>query len=284
MKRKRGRPEASGGNGARKGATEFRYRARRVHPVAFRLRVIREIEEGHVPLREVCRVFGLGTTTVGTWLRRYQALGEAGLEPKMVGRRTPPSLGDKVKRAAVTALRQEHPDWGTRRIAHLLARSAGLRVSETDVRRMLHEAGLMPETRAPAPAREHGPRRFERAAPNQLWQSDIFTFLLRKHERLYLCAFMDDHSRFIVGWALAHHQRGELVLEALSRAIAKYGTPQEILTDQGRQYTVWRGETTFEQELPVSRFAELPHGVRPSTAEAPAEVPIWPGHENGAIR
>src|SRR5207237_4560857 len=92
-------------------------------------------------------------------------------------------------------------------------------------------------------------RRFERAEPNQLWQSDIFTFLLRRHERLYLAAFMDDHSRFIVSYALAHHQRSTLVLEALQRGIASYGTPREVLTDQGRQYTAWRGETEFEEEL-----------------------------------
>ena len=38
-------------------------------------------------------------------------------------------------------------------------------------------------------------------------------------------------------------------MEALSRAIADYGTPREVLTDQGRQYTAWRGRTEFEEEL-----------------------------------
>jgi hypothetical protein len=66
---------------------------------------------------------------------------------------------------------------------------------------------------------------------------------------LYLTAFMDDHARFIVSHALGHHQRSMLVMEALARGIADYGTPEEILTDQGRQYTAWRGETDFEQEL-----------------------------------
>jgi hypothetical protein len=48
---------------------------------------------------------------------------------------------------------------------------------------------------------------------------------------------------------LAHHQRSALVLEALARGIADYGAPREILTDQGRQYTAWRGSTEFEAEL-----------------------------------
>ncbi len=145
-------------------------------------------------------------------------------------------------------LREQHPEYGTRRIRDVLARFEGLGVSETQVRAILHDTGLL-ETREPTAAREHGPRRFERAAPNQMWQSDIFTFLLRRHERLYLTAFMDDHSRYIVSYTLAHHQRSTLVMEALARGIAAYGTPQEVLTDQGRQYTAWRGETEFEQEL-----------------------------------
>src|SRR5205814_10639946 len=139
-------------------------------------------------------------------------------------------------------------EYGMRRIRDVLKRFEAIGISETEVRRLLHEAKLL-ETPAPTPRPPPLPRRFERAEPNQLWQSDIFSFLLRRHERLYLAAFLDDHSRFLVSHALAHHQRAPLVLEALSRAVADFGTPEEVLTDQGRQYTAWRGETSFEQEL-----------------------------------
>jgi hypothetical protein len=62
----------------------------------------------------------------------------------------------------------------------------------------LHEEGLIEPSPASQPRGPTPPRRFERAKPNQLWQSDIFTFLLRRHERLYLVCFMDDYSRYIV--------------------------------------------------------------------------------------
>ena len=105
-------------------------------------------------------------------------------------------------------------------------------------------------------------QRFERAEPNQLWQSDLFTFLLSRHERIYVAAFLDDHSRYLVSLAMAHHQRSVLVLEALSRGIADYGAPREILTDQGRQYTAWRGSTEFEAELKrhgIAHVKSRPH-------------------------
>src|SRR5262245_39349870 len=60
---------------------------------------------------------------------------------------------------------------------------------------------------------------------------------------------MDDYSRYLVSLVMAHHQRSSLVLEALSRGIAEYGGPVEVLTDQGRQYVAWRGHTDFEAEL-----------------------------------
>jgi transposase InsO family protein len=60
---------------------------------------------------------------------------------------------------------------------------------------------------------------------------------------------MDDYSRYLVSWELAHHQKASLVIEALERGIADYGQPREVLTDQGRQYAAWRGTTEFQELL-----------------------------------
>jgi hypothetical protein len=39
------------------------------------------------------------------------------------------------------------------------------------------------------------------------------------------------------------------VLEVLRRAFGEYGIPREMLTDNGRQYASWRGNTRFQGEL-----------------------------------
>ncbi len=93
-------------------------------------------------------------------------------------------------------------------------------------------------------------RSFERAFFNQLWQTDLFSFVLkRQNRRLYLVTFMDDHSRFITGYGLHASQSSALVLEVLRAALASYSTPAEILTDNGSQYTTWRGKSQFTMEL-----------------------------------
>jgi len=161
------------------------------------------------------------------------------------GRRVPPST-----EAAIVQLKQEQPRAGLKRIRDVLWRFLGLRVSTGAVRRVLSDHDLHDPDPPKARRRRPLPRRFERARPGQLWQTDITSYVLaRPGRRVYLTLFLDDHSRYIVGWRLLAHQRQELVLEALEDGILRYGKPQEILTDQGPQYHSWRGRSAFRKRL-----------------------------------
>ena len=64
-----------------------------------------------------------------------------------------------------------------------------------------------------------------------------------------MVAFMDDHSRFITGYGIHASQSAALVLEVVRTAIVAYGTPQEMLTDNGSQYVTWRGTSAFHREM-----------------------------------
>lgn len=214
----------------------------------YKLLVVQERMKGTSQER-VAAAFGVSVGAVQKWTAAFRRHGPTALEAKR-GRGGKVGLR-KLKTPVseqVIELKQQNETWGTRRIRDVLARFEAIGVSEQQVRRILHEEGLI-KTPEPPNEREPQVRRFERATPNQLWQSDIFTFRLRRSERLYVCVFMDDHSRFVVGHALAHHQKSALVMEAFERGIAAYGQPTEVLTDNGRQYTVWRGKTEFEELL-----------------------------------
>ena len=220
------------------------------YPLHVRMSAVEAVLEHGLPVAAVSESFGPSEATIKSWIAKYEVGGAAALVPKKRGGggKKKRSGAAREKKQAVVQLKTDHPDYGTRRIRDVLARFEALGISEPQVRRFLHEEGLIDWT-APKQAREHPPRRFERSKPNEMWMSDIFTFLLRKHERLYMVGFMDDHSRYVVSHMLAHHQKSSLVMEALSRAVGAYGCPREILTDQGRQYAAWRGETDFQREL-----------------------------------
>ena len=54
---------------------------------------------------------------------------------------------------------------------------------------------------------------------------------------MYLAAIIDWHSRFIVGWELSDTLETAPVMDCVKQAIAKYGIPAILNSDQGSQFT-----------------------------------------------
>jgi len=201
-----------------------------------------------LPAGDFAALVGLSRHTLYAWKKKFDAQGPAGLLEAPRGGPKGSRLPELTKRT-ILMLKAANPDWGCQRISDLLGRGPALPASPTAVARVLHEAGYVLEEVATRPHPDKV-RHFERAKPNQLWQTDLFTFMLkRQNRRVYLVAFMDDHSRFITGYGLHASQSAALVLEVLRAAITSYGTPEEILTDNGSQYVTWRGQSAFSKEL-----------------------------------
>ncbi len=192
-------------------------------------------------------IVGVSKHTLYAWKKRFEAEGPAGLEDHPRPQRG--SKLDDTTRRAIVMLKEAHPEYGCERIAALLLRSSALQASPGAVARLLKEEGY--EAAAPAPERHEPPvRRFERARPNQLWQTDLFTFLLKRSgQRVYMVGFLDDCSRFIVSYGLQTSQSTALTIEALRAGIGAFGPPEEVLTDNGAQYVTWRGKGAFTREL-----------------------------------
>ena len=213
--------------------------------------------------RDFAKLWGCSPSSLDKWLRRYRDEGPKGLETRSPehkpGRPHPTRLPDAV-RERIVELAREHPDFGSMRVADELARFDGVRVSPSGVLNILRAAGVagQPHPRKHRRPKPKLPRRFERSKPCELWQSDITSFVLRRHSsRVYLTVFLDDFSRYVVSWALATHQRTPLVTEALQEGIARFGKPREVLTDQGRQYYAWRGKSAFQKLLAKEGIAHV---------------------------
>jgi transposase InsO family protein len=201
-----------------------------------------------LPAGDFAALVGISKHTLYAWKKRFDTEGPAGLMDAPRGRARGSRLPELTKRT-ILMLKEANPTWGCQRISDMLVRGPALPASPAAVALALHEAGYQLEE---VPTRPHPDkvRHFERARPNQLWQTDLFTFILkRQNRRVYLVAFMDDHSRFIVGYGLHASQSTALVLEVLRSAITSHGAPEEVLTDNGTQYVTWRGKSAFTKEL-----------------------------------
>ena len=154
-----------------------------------------------LPAGDFAALVGLSKHTLYDWKRKFEAEGPGGLMDKPRGGPKGSKLPDLTRRT-ILMLKQANPDWGCQRISDKLVRGPALPASPTAVAKVLHEAGYQLEEN---PTRPHPDkvRHFERAQPNQLRQTDLFTFVLkRQNRRVYLVAFMDDHSRFLVSYGL----------------------------------------------------------------------------------
>ena len=183
---------------------------------------------------EFAGMVGIAKHTLYLWKKRFDAEGPAGLLDRGNRGKKGSRLPEITKRT-ILMLKKANPSWGCQRISDMLVRGPALPASPEAVARVLHEDGY--ET-VEDPTRPHPDkvRSFERAKPNQLWQTDLFTFTLkRQNRRVNLIAFLDDHSRFIVSYGLYGSSSTVLVLEVLNAGIASYGPPEEILTDNGPQ-------------------------------------------------
>ena len=215
---------------------------------AQRLLLLDTWQRSGLPGRDFAAMVGLSKHTLYAWKKKFAEQGPAGLAEQPRGGPRGSKLPELTRRT-ILMLKQSNPDWGCQRISDMLLRGPALPASASTVARVLTEAGYEVQEEATRPHPDH-PRRFERAAANQLWQTDLFTFVLkRQNRRVYLVAFMDDHSRFVVSYGLHASQSTALVLEVLRAGLTSYGTPQEILTDNGTQYVTWRGKSAFTKEL-----------------------------------
>jgi transposase InsO family protein len=198
--------------------------------------VLAVIAEGRT-VTEVAAQWGKSRQTVHAWLARYEAEGLEGLADRShrpVG--CPHQMASEVE-VRVLEMRRAHPFWGPRRITVELARAGFEPVpSESAVYRCLVRAGVI------APVRRHRRseafKRWERAAPMELWQMDVVGgFHLADGASAKALTGVDDHSRFCVSARLMLRERTQPVCDGLADAMRAHGVPEQILTDNGKVFT-----------------------------------------------
>jgi transposase InsO family protein len=234
-------------------------RGRRTYPLEIRKKAIRLLKEEGFRLSLVAQELGIDSNTLWHWKKRYETQGEIGLIPRRGSGRSKLPVAVKERMVAV---KRQNPSYGVRRIAHVLRRIFLLPGSHETVRRTLKAERLLGSKRRKIKRNPPKVRFFESSAPNKMWQSDIMRFQIKSGVYGYLIGFIDDHSRYITGLGVYLGQTAENVLEVYRRAVGEYGKPEELLTDNGRQYTNWRGKTAFEKELGrdrVHHFRSAPH-------------------------
>src|SRR5262245_49859656 len=219
---------------------------------------------GGMDVVEVAARTGVHRSTVHRWVARYLAEGIGGLSDRSHRPLSCPWQAAEDVEVAVAEMRRAHPRWGSRRIRlELLRRPVWSDEtvpvpSERTIDRILLRRGLLRQ-RPPKRPRESW-KRFERPGPMQLWGIDIVGGIdlvdaaSGEVRGAKIVTGVDDHSRFCVMAAVVERATTRAVCSAFAQALARYGAPEEVITDNAKQFTdrfnrygASRGEVLFDK-------------------------------------
>lgn len=191
--------------------------------------------------QDLCDEFGVSRQTGYVWLRRYAKQGAKGLvnqsrRPNTSPRRTP---GDIEQR--VIELRLKWPDWGAPKLAKLLSeQSPPVTLPARTVHRILERHGLIQA----ADRHSQACQRFERSAPNELWQMDFKGPQgFNQGNPVGPLSVLDDYSRYLL--VLRHLGSTQMagVRQLLEGAFTDYGLPDMLLIDHGTPW--WNAQSPW---------------------------------------
>ena len=148
---------------------------------------------------------------------------------------------DLMKR--IDRLHLQMPYAGARMLRDLLNQD-GIKVGRKHVATLMKRMGVEALYRKPKTTKKHPEHRvypylLRRQAitrPGQVYAMDI-TYIPMARGFVYLAAVMDWYSRKVLSWRVSITMDVHFCLEAMEEAIARYGKPEIVNTDQGSQFT-----------------------------------------------
>ena len=155
----------------------------------------------------------------------------------------PVSGADLELMRQIDRLHLEYPFAGSRMLRDLLKQD-GDPVGRKHVATLMKRMGIealyrKPRTTNPGAGHKVYPyllRNLSIDRPNQVWAMDI-TYLPMARGFVYLAAVVDWFTRKVLSWKVSITMDAHFCLEAVEEALQRYGTPEIMNTDQGRQFT-----------------------------------------------
>jgi len=181
-------------------------------------------------VRELCRRYGVSPKTAYKWIGRHRGGGADALADRPRSPSASPGRCSGGVEAEILRLRDAHPAWGGRKLRRRLVDLGHAAPAASTITAVLRRHGRL----EPAAAAAHAPCvRFERDAPNALWQMDFKGHFAAGLARCHPLTVLDDHSRFALGLAACGDEQDATVRGCLTAIFRRYGLPDRLLCDNG---------------------------------------------------
>lgn len=172
----------------------------------------------------------ISRSTLDRWILAWRTGGFEALKP--VPRNARVRTSEQVLLLAVQ-LKQEVPRRTAAQVRAIIVAQLGSAPSQRNLQRHFSRLGL--NTKGPANLkRSFG--RFEADKPNELWTGDVLHGPVMAGRKSYLFAFLDDHSRLLVGYRFGIAEDALRLEAALRAALASRGVPKALYVDNGSPF------------------------------------------------
>lgn len=118
----------------------------------------------------------------------------------------------------ITELKAIHPSWGIRRVRAFIRKHTDIKLGRKRTARILREKNLLC-SRIKKRVHRKSKKQADATGMNQLWATDMTSFMLTTGVTLYLVVVLDLFTRRIVGWNLHTRCRAKEWLKALNMAL-----------------------------------------------------------------
>jgi len=160
-------------------------------------------------------------------------------------------------------LRVDNPRWGARTLhTKLVQAGLGRPPVVSTIHRVLQWHGLVVAQEHRAPKEW---KRFERHAPNDLWQIDGTMVALADGSKAWIVDLLDDHARYAIGATAVRRFTVHAAWKAMDTAITEHGVPRRLISDKGLQFKSRKGQKPvfFQERLAALNIHQL--NSRPGT-------------------
>ncbi|MDA8368135.1 MAG: DDE-type integrase/transposase/recombinase [Actinomycetota bacterium] len=176
------------------------------------------------------RLTRVSRVTIDRWIRAWRAGGFEALAPAS---KSGAPITDQAVLDLARDLKLEAPKRTAAQVATIISTTRGTGPSARTLQRHFARLGLNTRPDGSPPA-AFG--RFEAAAPGDLWTGDALHGPVIAGAKTYLFAFIDDHSRALVGYRWGISEDTVRLEAALRSSLAARGIPRRVYVDNGSAF------------------------------------------------
>jgi len=226
-----------------------------------RLKVLHEVQGGHLTQGEAAGHLGISDREVRRLLARIAAEGDRGVVHRLRGKASNRRLAESLRSRALKLVKTKYRDFGPTLACEYLAQDDALEVSKETLRGWMMAAGLRRGKRRQVEEVHVWRRRRSCRGELVQWDTSVHDWLEGRGPRLYLVAMIDDATSLAYA-GFVEQDSTEANLRVLWGYVERWGRPVEFYTDKSSLFTVNRPRVEAADEAVKQEWTQIGRALR----------------------